>query len=697
MNPMIIVACLALACGAQASQGWAGPPANIALSQDGRNILDTPEVAQARAAHLSALNQAAQNNPNPQDDGSYNPQWDNEEYWQKADQNKWNAAPAHNQWNAAPAQNQWNAAPAHNQWNSGAPAPVAESAQGAQQWNAAPAQNQWNAAPAHNQWNAAPAHNQWDSSSQWNGAPSWQGGNPAQQPANIRLANDGSGILDTPEVAAARAAHLQAHAQVAHAAPAHAPQQRWKDQLSHNTKRDFQDQKGNTPNFLVKNCGIIYKRLLCMGFDTSGSENLLGVKGFFIQNVYAKWRMSPMIVSINPKNIELEELPFPAITICNMNQAKKSVALRYLEEGNHVDKKLLRHLCSSREDSSRFEDDIAGSADWDHTRQFLINITQPCNEMIAQCIWASSTVNCEDLFNAQLTDEGLCCTFNAVHRNNMFRNPRSVNDLNLTFPSPAVDWTPEDGYPADAPPDGFPWRPKGVGTQNGLSLVLDANIDEYYCASTKSAGFKILMHNPVETPKLRNLGEIYAPGIEGRISICPEISDSRSSLRTIDIKKRLCLFSSEKELVFFRTYTLKNCQMECEARAMLDVCRCVYYYMPKNKTTPICGKSDAKCYANMSKIIPGQDTSCKECLPACNELAYSERFSWAPLKNSLVAKLAQNLGNRTQEYFTEHRRPARTVPWFQYNEPSGTDLLSEPKSIVHDDPAACKIPICKIT
>ncbi|XP_075983419.1 pupal cuticle protein-like [Anticarsia gemmatalis] len=239
MNPMIIVACLALACGAQASQGWAGPPANIALSQDGRNILDTPEVAQARAAHLAALNQASQNNPNPNDDGSYDPRWDNEEYWQNGGgaHNQWNAAPAHNQWNAAPAHNQWNAAPAAPAWNAAgaAPAPVAETPEVAQARaahlaalnavKAAPAP-QWNAAPAHNQWNAAPAHNQWNAPSQWNGAPSWQGNPQAHQPANIRLANDGSGILDTPEVAAARAAHLAAHSQAAHAAPAH-PQQHW--------------------------------------------------------------------------------------------------------------------------------------------------------------------------------------------------------------------------------------------------------------------------------------------------------------------------------------------------------------------------------------------------------------------------------------------------------------------------------------
>lgn len=250
---MIVVACLALACGAHAS-GWAGPPANIALSQDGRNILDTPEVAQARAAHISALQQASKNNPNPNDDGSYDPRWDNEEYWQQAE-GKWNGAPAP-AWNAAPAPSwngahaaapSWNAAPAHS-WNAAgsAPAPVAETPEVAQARaahlaalsaakSAAPAQQQWNA-PAHQDWNApahqdwnAPAHQDWNAPAHqsWNGAPSWQSGAPAHQPANIRLANDGSGILDTPEVAAARAAHLAAHAQAAHSAPAHAPQQHW--------------------------------------------------------------------------------------------------------------------------------------------------------------------------------------------------------------------------------------------------------------------------------------------------------------------------------------------------------------------------------------------------------------------------------------------------------------------------------------
>ncbi|XP_026501322.2 pupal cuticle protein-like [Vanessa tameamea] len=264
MKSMIVVACLALACGAHAS-GWTGPPANIALSQDGRNILDTPEVAQARSAHYAALQKASQNNPNPQDDGSYDPRWNNEQYWQGGEQ-KWNGAQAQqwndnsgqwndnsgqwndnsgqwkndaHQWNDNSGQwndnsGQWNAAAAAPAWNAAghAPAPVAETPEVAQARaahlaalsaaNSAPNNNgQWNA-PAHNQWNA-PAQNQWNAPAQnkWNGAPSWQG-----PPAQIRLAQNGAGILETPEVAAARAAHLAAHSQVSHAAPAH-PQQHW--------------------------------------------------------------------------------------------------------------------------------------------------------------------------------------------------------------------------------------------------------------------------------------------------------------------------------------------------------------------------------------------------------------------------------------------------------------------------------------
>ena len=72
---------------------------------------------------------------------------------------------------------------------------------------------------------------------------------------------------------------------------------------------------------------------LCRSFWLVAFGCSLVCAGFFILNVYAKWRMTPMIVSINPENMPLDQLPFPAITICNVNQAKKSVAERYKKYG----------------------------------------------------------------------------------------------------------------------------------------------------------------------------------------------------------------------------------------------------------------------------------------------------------------------------------------------------------------------------
>jgi amiloride-sensitive sodium channel len=48
--------------------------------------------------------------------------------------------------------------------------------------------------------------------------------------------------------------------------------------------------------------------------------------GYFILIVYDKWDETPVIVSIGAKTTLLTDIPFPAVTICSMNKARKSVA-----------------------------------------------------------------------------------------------------------------------------------------------------------------------------------------------------------------------------------------------------------------------------------------------------------------------------------------------------------------------------------
>lgn len=48
----------------------------------------------------------------------------------------------------------------------------------------------------------------------------------------------------------------------------------------------------------------------------------------FIWHLHAKYVKTPIIISRDPENVSINQFPFPAVTICNMNNALKSEALR---------------------------------------------------------------------------------------------------------------------------------------------------------------------------------------------------------------------------------------------------------------------------------------------------------------------------------------------------------------------------------
>jgi hypothetical protein len=62
---------------------------------------------------------------------------------------------------------------------------------------------------------------------------------------------------------------------------------------------------------------------------------------------------------------------------------------------------------------------------------------------------------------------------------------------NLTLPYESLDWTIETGYPKDTPPYTLPWRPWGPGIHMGLKIVVDAELDQYFCSAEVSIGFKV--------------------------------------------------------------------------------------------------------------------------------------------------------------------------------------------------------------
>ncbi|PNF17623.1 hypothetical protein B7P43_G07373 [Cryptotermes secundus] len=379
--------------------------------------------------------------------------------------------------------------------------------------------------------------------------------------------------------------------------------------------------------------------------------------GYFIKIVYAKWDDTPVIVSIAAKTTQLVDIPFPAVTLCTMNEARKSEAEKIKASTNESDvlfKKLLSDSCENSDSQKPVKKwNNNTSISWENIQNFMVKVRQPCHEMLKVCYYAGVAHNCSDIFNPSLTDEGLCCSFNKAKRDYIFRNPRNLTDLNLTFPMNATDWNPETGYPPNTPAGALPWRPRGAGTHLGLSVVLDAEVKEFYCSTSASIGFKLLLHNPVETPKIADYGLLLAPGREYRIKITPTINNAAKSLHNLREIDRQCAYSADKYLLFYKTYTQRNCMLECEANYTFLVCNCVPFYLPKDINTPICGKEEEGCTKLARKLLEmtlveasdfnstdGWPTPNCKCLPGCNELGYSSSMTYG----HMIPSLAVNKG-----------------------------------------------------
>ncbi|XP_054276381.1 pickpocket protein 28-like [Macrosteles quadrilineatus] len=390
----------------------------------------------------------------------------------------------------------------------------------------------------------------------------------------------------------------------------------------------------------------------------------------FIVNMCYDWVTSPVILTLSPQTTDLKDIPFPAVTICNINKVRKSVALDILNRSTiwsaSIERKLLNDYCHRPQDPrdvSINENEIP----WATVQEFLFKVSQNCSKMMVACFWRGEKFNCNKLFAPSLTDDGFCCAFNVVKKEYLFNNA-GWTGLNHTVPFDSVDWTMEKGYPEGTPPYTLPWRPWGPGSHTGLKVVLDAELDEFFCSTEVSVGFKLAVHNPKETPKMKAYASTVQPGHETRVVVEPAIwTSSREQLQNVPLDKRNCLFHNEKILAFYRTYSFRNCMLECETNNTLQSCGCVFFYMSRHESVKVCGRNESKCALkalnSMASVDDGDPYTSLEgenftkgcgCIPGCFSLTYRKRLSTTIL-NDKASFIPKNImGGKNSSYFSKN-------------------------------------------
>lgn len=164
---------------------------------------------------------------------------------------------------------------------------------------------------------------------------------------------------------------------------------------------------------------------------------------YFISNIYQKYLNNPVIIGMDPVSTNIKDIPFPAITLCNMNQVKKSYAKTRKTQRSKL---MLESICSQGDGLSN--ETNAADGKWSFVREFLLNASQRCDKMIQLCKFGNEEFDCSSGFRSVLTDEGLCCTFNSVHPKFMFKgfDEKEHVDQQVESNFEYFNWTPEQGY-----------------------------------------------------------------------------------------------------------------------------------------------------------------------------------------------------------------------------------------------------------
>ncbi|XP_019890716.2 pickpocket protein 28-like isoform X1 [Musca domestica] len=351
-----------------------------------------------------------------------------------------------------------------------------------------------------------------------------------------------------------------------------------------------------------------------------------------ISNIYAKWESTPVIIGISPHPTPIVKIPLPALTLCNMNQAMYSKVANYTRGSKEY--ATLQYLCYSEiihnremEKSPEFQNNDIKPAD------FIVKHSQPCSRMIVACQLSSVDMDCSELFREVLTEEGLCCSFNGLHPKFLYKgNYYTLSKLVQSPDMVPIDWNPEKGYPANLPPKYYPRPAYGTGIAMGLSLILNAEVDEYYCSSSSSAGFKINLASPVVRSLMKEDGIIVPLGAETSFRIDAQITESSPAIRSINRRRRQCVFLDEEPLVFYRYYTKTHCENECLSIYFIDKCGCIPFYLPIiSPNATICNMSRHFCIEH-AKLAHNPFGRCmSRCQTSCFELRFLPHTFSSPL------------------------------------------------------------------
>ncbi|XP_032222736.2 acid-sensing ion channel 2 [Nematostella vectensis] len=307
----------------------------------------------------------------------------------------------------------------------------------------------------------------------------------------------------------------------------------------------------------------------------------------------------------------LEEIQFPAVTICNFNLFPYYLingtigekVMSILAPQKYIDNKeevlfarspipnFLNYARKRRrstggtivtDDMLQSEKDFGELDEKFDFAEFVRTHGHRIDHMIKKCRWKSQPCGPEN-FTAVITEFGLCYTFNSGMK----------------------------GHPL--------LKVQRAGVDYALRLQLSVQQDQYYGSLRDSSGFKVMVHDQEEPPLINELGIAIQPGTH---TFC--------GLRKEEMHNLPAPFKTacrDMQLEGFKKYTKSACLLKCRADYVMKMCKCRSYDL-KGPAPPCQPREVKNCVWPAMEIFRNESINC-ECPVPCEITKYQTQLSYA--------------------------------------------------------------------
>ena len=391
----------------------------------------------------------------------------------------------------------------------------------------------------------------------------------------------------------------------------------------------------------------------------------------------------------------LQDVVFPSLTICNLNQVEASFLKENNAYGNITRTNILHNeFIRGRNGTLSQADEI-----------FVNEIKETLDIGLGWSFLEKSMQSCANLF-ISITFRGMNLTWNQYPLEEGIIGP-------ITYPTdfgsccylvPHLDLRPDSEYENMTIKEMFHDLKADTlnGETNGVDVVIDAEQFNYAYHHGNSAGFKIAMHHHLDKPMIQFSSQLIFTGTETQINLKPIISntteDAISLFPPID---RKCYADGEANLTYLRydegfRYEMNNCLIDQGIRDIIWNCRCMpsFGYVEEYlKFIPMCSGEKLLCANTRMKSlgmkkIPFENNKIVteaienpnmigniskpdsiECMPGCTVQENRNQMSFAPYpqrRNFFYQKTFCNVAshiwqktcqNENREYFMRIEQP----------------------------------------